>query len=98
MPKFWGLHMPIGIGLDAIDKQRVSIGWAEMGDLSKLPKDREAVKAAITSAYPDKKQGAIPVEAGVIFRFLYEIKAGFCMRLRLGIMSSIRPSMTAWST
>jgi restriction system protein len=76
MPKFWGLHMPIGIGLDAIDKQRVSIGWAKMGDLSKLPKDREAIKAAITAAYPDKKQGAIPVEAGVIYRFVHEIKAG----------------------
>ena len=52
-----------------------------MGDLNKLPKDREAI-SAITAAYPDKKQGAIPVEAGVIFRFVHEI--------RLGIMSSIR--------
>lgn len=76
MPRSWGLHMPISIGLDAIDKQRVSIGWAKMGDLSKLPKDRDAIKAAITAAYPDKKQGAIPVEAGVIFRFVHEIKAG----------------------
>lgn len=76
MPRFWGLHMPIGIGLSALDKQRVFIGWAKMGDLSKLPKDREAIKAAIAAAYPDKKQGAIPVEAGVIFRFVHEIKAG----------------------
>ena len=76
MLKVWGLHMPIGIGLDAIDKQRVSIGWAKMGDLSKLPKDREAIKTAIASAYHDKKQRAIPVEAGVIFRFVHEIKAG----------------------
>lgn len=76
MPKFWGLHMPIGIGLDAIEKKRVSIGWAKVGDLSKLPKDRQSIKTAIANAYPEKKQGAIPVEAGVIFRFIHQIEAG----------------------
>ncbi len=76
MAKLWGLHMPVGIGLSAIENNRVSIGWKHMGDLSALPKDREAIKAAVASAYPDKKQGAIPVEAGVIYRFVHEIKAG----------------------
>ena len=76
MSNVWGLHMPIGIGLDAIDKRRVSIGWAKMGDLSKLPKDREAIKTAIATAYPEKKLGAIPVEAGVIYRFVHGINAG----------------------
>ena len=68
--------MPHGIGMEAIEKCRVSIGWAELGDLSALPKDRKAVKKAIAKAYPDKKQGAIPVEAGVIYRFVHEIQAG----------------------
>ena len=68
--------MPFGIGQDAIEKQRVSIGWSRMGDLSKLPEDREVIKNAIATAYPENKQGAIPVYAGVIFRFIHEIKAG----------------------
>lgn len=76
MPKVWGLHMPVEIGFEAVEASRVSIGWAAMGDLSQLPKDRQAIKAAISRAYPGKKQGAIPVEAGVIYRFVHEIKAG----------------------
>ena len=56
--KLWGIHMPFGIGQDAIEKQRVSIGWSRMGDLSKLPEDREVIKNAIATAYPENKQGA----------------------------------------
>jgi restriction system protein len=76
MPKVWGLHMPHEIGFAAVEAARVSIGWGDMGDLSQLPKDRSAIKAAIAETYPDYKQGAIPVAAGVIYRFVYEIKAG----------------------
>ncbi len=76
MHKVWGLHMPHEIGFAAVEAARVSIGWGDMGDLSQLPKDRDAIKAAIAKTYPDIKQGAIPVEAGVIYRFVHEIKAG----------------------
>ncbi len=76
MATVWGIHMPEEIGAAAVDSTRVSIGWSEMGDLSKLPADRSAIKEAIFSAYPDKKEGAVPVEAGVIYRFVHEAKAG----------------------
>lgn len=76
MPKVWGLHMPHEIGFAAVEASRVSIGWDEMGDLSQLPKDREAIKAALAMAYPDTKAGAVPVAAGVIYRFVHEIEAG----------------------
>jgi restriction system protein len=76
MAAVWGIHMPEAIGAEAVDKNRVSIGWPEMEDLSKLPRDRTAIKQAIASAYPTKKEGAIPVEAGVIYRFIHEVKPG----------------------
>lgn len=76
MAKLWGIHMPHGIGVEAVEECRVSIGWSALGDLSALPKDRKKIKQAIAASYPDKKQGAIPVEAGVIYRFVHEIKAG----------------------
>ncbi|MCB1355019.1 MAG: restriction endonuclease [Maritimibacter sp.] len=76
MTTVWGIHMPEELGAEAVEKSQVSIGWPEIGDLSKLPPDREAIKEAIARAYPDKKQGAIPVEAGVIYRFVHEVKAG----------------------
>ncbi|MEM5581361.1 restriction endonuclease [Roseibium sp. AS2] len=76
MTTLWGLHMQEEIGSDALERGYVAIGWAGLGDVSALPKDREAIKAAIIRAYPEKKAGAIPVEAGVLFRFLHEIKEG----------------------
>ena len=76
MTTLWGLHMPEDIGGDALEQGYVAIGWSELGELSPLPNEREAVKAALTSVYPDKKAGGIPVEAGVIIRFLHVMKEG----------------------
>src|SRR5438876_3825116 len=47
-----------------------------MGDLSKLRADREAFKAKVAETYPRKKPGAIPNNAGQLFRFVHEIKPG----------------------
>ena len=47
-----------------------------MGDLSKLPADREAFKKAVASTYPQIKPGAIPVVAGTLFKFTNEMKIG----------------------
>lgn len=54
----------------------VAIGWPAMGDLGKIAPTRDAFKEALALAYPDKKQGAIPVDAGSMFKFLHEIKKG----------------------
>ena len=47
-----------------------------MGDLSPLNPDRDAFKAKVAEVYPEKKPGAIPNNAGQLFRFVHEMKRG----------------------
>jgi len=54
----------------------LAIGWPEVGDLSLLPRDRGAFKAAVARAYPLIKPGAIPVFAGILYRFAHEMQPG----------------------
>jgi restriction system protein len=54
----------------------VSIGWEDVGDLAALSPDREAFKQKLVEAYPDTKPGAVPVQAGVLFRFACEMREG----------------------
>jgi len=74
----WGIHA--GVGGEADDlflrKSCIAIGWEKVGDLSAISPDREALKAKVAEAYPDRKPGAIPLDAGLLYRFLYEMKAG----------------------
>lgn len=76
MTTLWGLHMPEAIGADALEGGYVVIGWDALGDITSLPKDREAIKTALSQAYPNKKARAIPVDAGIILRFLHEVRDG----------------------
>lgn len=75
-PTVWGIHMGAHVGDRPVEGSFVAIGWQEVGDLSALPADRDAFKAAIAQAYPEKKSGAIPIDAGTTFKFVHEIKAG----------------------
>lgn len=75
-PIVWGVHMGSHVGDRPIDGNYVALGWDKLGDLTKIPPDREAFKAAIAAAYPDKKAGAIPVDAGTLFKFAHVIKDG----------------------
>jgi len=72
----WGVHMAEWSGDEPIDNGYVAIGWPEMGDIFGIPADREAYKKALANAYPDKKKGAIPVDAGTLFKFAHEVKKG----------------------
>ncbi|VIO74714.1 Mrr restriction system protein [Bradyrhizobium ivorense] len=54
----------------------VALGWASVGDLSKLKPDREAFKEVIAATYPEKKPGSVPVNAGQLFRFVHEVELG----------------------
>lgn len=74
----WGIHGGKTGDADALflKKNYIAIGWAKMGDLGKLAADREAFKLRVVEAYPDKKPGAIPNNAGQTFRFVHEIKVG----------------------
>jgi len=74
----WGIHA--GKTGDAntlfLKKNRIAIGWINMGSLANLPVDRDAIKAKVAAAYPGVKPGAIPNYAGQLFRFLHEMKPG----------------------
>jgi restriction system protein len=72
----WGIHMEWDDGKTPPDSKEVAIGWPALGDLGKLPKSRDAFKAALVQAYPKEKPGAVPVKAGVLFRFVNEIRLG----------------------
>lgn len=54
----------------------LAIGWPAVGDLALLPRDRGAFKAAVARAYPLIKPGAIPVFAGILYRFAHEMQPG----------------------
>ncbi|MGV6839604.1 MAG: restriction endonuclease [Planktomarina sp.] len=80
MTNVWGIHIPEWIGPDALADDYVCIGWHKVGDLSDFPTEevafKSAAKSAISAAYPEKKEGAIPGDAGMLWRFRHEFKAG----------------------
>ena len=73
--RLWGIHNDHP-ELGLVEAGFVSVGWDELGDLAGLEPTREAFKAALREAYPEYKEGAIPVAAGVLFRFVHEMKPG----------------------
>jgi restriction system protein len=77
-PIFWGIHAGKTGDADTLflKGQCVALGWTKMGDLESLKPNREAFKARVAEVYPEKKAGAIPVDAGQLFRFLHEMKPG----------------------
>jgi restriction system protein len=74
----WGIHAGRAGDADTLfmKKNVVALGWDKVGDLSKLTADRDAFKVALVKAYPDDKAGAIPVNAGQLFRYIHELKVG----------------------
>jgi len=72
----WGLHMAEIDAMAPINNGFVGIGWQDMGDLSNLPRNRDAFKTRLAETYPLEKPGAIPVKAGVLYRFVCEIAIG----------------------
>ncbi len=74
----WGIHAGKSGDADTLflKKNCIAVGWVKMGDLSALKADRDAFKAGVAAAYPDKKPGAIPNNAGQLFRFVHEMKPG----------------------
>ena len=74
----WGIHAGRTGDADTLFLKRncIAIGWAKMGDMSAVRPDREAFKARVAEVFPEKKPGAIPNNAGQLFRFVHEMKAG----------------------
>jgi len=74
----WGIHAGQTGDADALFLKQnvVALGWVKMEDLSRLQPDREAFKAAVAASYPEAKPGAIPTNAGQLYRFVHEMKTG----------------------
>lgn len=74
----WGIHAGRTGDADTLflEKKVVAIGWAGLGDLGALGRDREAFKAHVAARMPNLKAGAVPNVAGQTFRFVHEMKPG----------------------
>jgi len=69
----WGVHMQWDDGRSPPETKDIAIGWQELWDLHSLSSSRDAFKAAFTATFPTEKLGAVPVKAGVLYRFAKEI-------------------------
>lgn len=72
--RVWGIHT-----LDDnlfLKNNVIAIGWPDFGDLSKVTSTREAFKERYAQVYQNDKLGAIPTSAGMLYRFIHEIKIG----------------------
>lgn len=71
----WGIHGGRNGEAEMIFEQKnlIALGWKQMGNLSSL-KSREDFKSSYQKAYPDSKTGAIPIKAGMLYRFVREVK------------------------
>lgn len=72
----WGVHMGEHVGSTPVEEGYVGIGWPAMGNLENVQPTRSAFKTQLAAAHPNTKEGAIPVQAGVLYRFVHEIKEG----------------------
>jgi restriction system protein len=75
MVTIWGIHNDQP-SLDLVGGCFISIGWDAIGDLRVIRPDREKLKGQFTLAYPEDKPGAIPVHAGILMRFGFEMAPG----------------------
>jgi len=75
MGQMWGIHTDKA-EYDFVGDGYIAVGWSQLGDLRAIGDDKEAMKAAVAAAYPDAKPGAIPVWAGVLLRFAFEMQPG----------------------
>lgn len=72
--RVWGIHIDRSVGLTPIEQNYICIGWSELGDLSKLPPDRDAFKSALRDFDSQATDASIRAQTGPIFRFTHEMK------------------------
>lgn len=75
MSTMWGIHNDT-LGIELFEQGFIAIGWEEMADLRAIGDDRDRMKQAVEAAYPSIKAGAIPVWAGVLRRFAFDMSEG----------------------
>lgn len=74
MRRIWTIHNDQS--LDLVTGSFVGIGWSELGNLRALAADRSALKEQLARSFPEAKAGAIPVWAGMLYKFVNEIQLG----------------------
>ena len=72
----WGIHMEWDNEPDQQPPKDIAIGWPALGNLTGIPSSRDAFKALYVKGYADEKPGAIPVKAGILYRFAKEMQVG----------------------
>ena len=72
--RIWGIHTKNDHLF--LNNSVIAIGWKEMGDLCRIQNDRECYKVEYAKVYPDAKKGSIATAAGMLYRFVNEIKVG----------------------
>lgn len=72
--RIWGIHTTDEALF--LHDNIIAIGWKEFGDCSKLEPTREAYKNHYIASYPNGKKGAVATNAGMLYRFVHEMKAG----------------------
>lgn len=71
----WGIHNDES-SLDLLSGGFISVGWDEVGDLRQIGNDRDLMKRVVSRVFPEAKPGAIPVWAGVLLRFGFQMQPG----------------------
>ena len=72
--RIWGIHTKDDNMF--LQESVIAIGWKAMGDLSKIDASREAFKEHYMKVYPEAKKGSVANGAGMLYRFVYEVKVG----------------------
>ncbi len=77
MSRMWMIRAGEGAYLiDEFDNLSIiSIGWNQVGNLKKL-QNKEAIRQALISHFPEDKPGRVSLITGQLYRFAYEIKQG----------------------
>ena len=73
-PILWGIHSMDDFLF--LNQNLIALGWEEMEDLSSLPQSRDAFKERYMAVFPNAKKGAVANSAGMLYRFVWEMKEG----------------------
>ena len=91
----WGIHNTNNESM-LLRNKVLALGWAKMGDLSKIKQDRDSYYKLYNEVYPNNSKQSIANSAGQLFRFVNEAKIGdyviyptkFNRMINIGIIES----------
>ena len=91
----WGFHNSRD-EIRMLDEGYIGIGWKNMGDMTNVPKTRDAYYNRYNEVFPGNKKMSVSNSAGQIFRFVNEARIGdyvvfpskFDRKVNIGIIES----------